>query len=148
MTDRPTRPGFPGYDNHPGTRVVSPGHTVTDLSAWQPPAPPDGTPTPVPHPRVDTDPDGSLVVRVSWSLPDPSPVTLDRTDGHGWSVGGHRADRRATALAARLVTAISAGAVFPNPRVTYDLAGYTYVTSDGARVMGRRMNADLRRLGY
>lgn len=65
---------------------------------------------------------------------------VDRPNGFGWTVGNQR-------LADRLVLAIMAGAVFEDPRVREDINGRTYVTGT-AKVLGRYLNADLRKLGY
>lgn len=50
-------------------------------------------------------------------------------------------------LAKRLVAAINAQVVEVDPIVMRDVNGKTYVSST-SRVMGRRMNADLKRLGF
>ena len=61
------------------------------------------------------------------------------------NVGGF-AIRRA-AVAARLAEAIKAGAVYYGGHVCRDVNGKTYVHA-ASRVLGRRANADLRKLGY
>ena len=66
----------------------------------------------------------------------------DRTRVHGWSVGADRPD-----LAARLARAIQAGAVHSNPEIRTDVNGRTFVTAS-SRVVGRRMSADLKALGF
>ena len=65
---------------------------------------------------------------------------LDRPQSRGWSVKDEK-------MAARLSRAIEAGAVSPNPEVREDVNGETFM-SCGVNVMGRRMNADLKRLGF
>ena len=50
-------------------------------------------------------------------------------------------------LAGRLVAAIKAGAIFIDPQVMVDVRGQTYV-SHGITVIGRTMDADLKRLGF
>lgn len=65
---------------------------------------------------------------------------VDRTEGSGWVVK----DRT---MADRLTRALRAGVAAPNPTVKVDVYGQTYVSAEHA-VMGRRMNADLRRLGF
>ena len=82
---------------------------------------------------------------------DSSRITVDIT----WS--GAKLDRPCTGgfglrandqeLAARLCAAINAQAVEVDPVVMRDVNGKTYVSST-SRVMGRRMNADLKRLGF
>jgi hypothetical protein len=51
-------------------------------------------------------------------------------------------------LAERLVRAINAGAAWTNPQVVRDVHDVEYVTFDGSQVMGRYLNADLKRLGF
>ncbi len=67
---------------------------------------------------------------------------IDRKEGTGYRVG-----QKHRKLADRLAVAISAGAVFTNPSIKRDVNGKTYVTAESA-VIGRRMNADLKRLGF
>jgi len=81
--------------------------------------------------------DDSLYVEVTWTG-----VELDRPSTGGICV--KKTDRK---LAERLKRAIEAQVVHVNPKVVKDLFQQTYVQSD-CRVMGRRLNADLRRLGY
>lgn len=50
-------------------------------------------------------------------------------------------------LAARLARAVNAGAVFHDCTVEKDVSGATYVGAT-SRVLGRILNADLKRLGY
>lgn len=66
---------------------------------------------------------------------------LDRSRTFGISTGSNKR------LADRLARAINDGAVFYNPVIKSDVAGNTYVSAD-RRVMGRYLNADLKRLGY
>jgi hypothetical protein len=84
--------------------------------------------------RVSPDPelDGWLV-EVLWA-------GVDRQRGNGWVVGSER-------VARRLERAIVAGAVMLDPQVRRDTSGATYVQARSA-VMGRYMNADLKRLGF
>lgn len=70
---------------------------------------------------------------------------VDRRSGYGW---GFRDTARNRALAARLCAAIEAGVVGSPAGILTDCGGATYVKSGGAFVLGRRMNADLRRLGF
>lgn len=67
---------------------------------------------------------------------------VDRPRTYGFLIGGKK-----TRLKDRLVRAIEAGAVMPNPVVKEDKNGKTYV-SHGIAVLGRTLNADLKRLGY
>lgn len=85
-----------------------------------------------------TNADGSLTVRVTW---EPQPG-LDRLDAYAWGLKStHRA------LAARLIRAINDGAIItPGPAYT-DVDGNTGFHSRST-ILGRTMNADLRRLGY
>jgi hypothetical protein len=59
--------------------------------------------------------------------------------------GGYRV--RTKALADRLAAAMRAGAVFYNVTAQTDVNGRTFA-STRSRVLGRRANADLRRLGF
>jgi len=65
---------------------------------------------------------------------------VDLPDGFGWLIRGER-------LARRLEAALRAGATLRKAEVRTNLNGQTYV-ADEHRVMGRTMNADLRRLGF
>jgi hypothetical protein len=72
---------------------------------------------------------------------------LDRSHVYGWSVGtpGPKAEQ----LAARLSAAVLAGKVFQGEAETRtDVNGKTYLSAQGCQVFGRRMNADLQRLGF
>lgn len=62
----------------------------------------------------------------------------------GWSL---RAGRRGLALADRLVRAIRAGVAVVDPEVRVDVRGVRYATGRQV-VLGRRMSADLKRLGF
>lgn len=68
----------------------------------------------------------------------------DRLPIMGWSLGARASAR---GLAERLRSAILAGKVFGPATIRTDVNGKTYVSAD-AFVLGRRMNADLRRLGF
>jgi len=50
-------------------------------------------------------------------------------------------------LAERLKKAVDAGAVHTNPQVVRDCDGKSYVQAN-CKVIGRTLNADLRRLGF
>jgi hypothetical protein len=65
---------------------------------------------------------------------------LDRPQGTGWVVAGPR-------MRDRLVRAIVAGVVHGEPVIMRDVHGRTYVQASN-KVLGRYMNADLKRLGY
>jgi hypothetical protein len=65
---------------------------------------------------------------------------VDRPDVGGWLVRGEK-------LARRLERAIRAGAALGPAVVMTDIHGQTYVNAPH-KVMGRHLNADLRRLGY
>lgn len=67
---------------------------------------------------------------------------VDRPIAHTFSLTATK-----ISLAGRLVAAIKAGVVFTNPRVMVDVRGQTYV-SHGITVIGRTMDADLKRLGF
>ncbi len=72
-------------------------------------------------------------------------VNGERQPGRcGWGLNDNKRDR---ALAARLARAITAGAAYSNLRVCVDVNGNTYACGD-TNVLGRRMNADLKRLGF
>lgn len=66
----------------------------------------------------------------------------DRDDVYAWAIPSKQ-----EALASRLARAVRDGAVLTNPVVKTDVNGKTYVSCD-SQVLGRRMNADLKRLGY
>jgi len=67
-------------------------------------------------------------------------VDLDRPETHGYVVAND-------AIAKRLTAAIEAGAVFHDFEVRRDVNGKTFL-GYSSRVLGRMMNADLRRLGF
>lgn len=76
---------------------------------------------------------GMLLVQPVWT-------GVDRPVTGGWVVRDAR-------MARRLEAALLAGAVYPAVEVGTDVAGQTYA-SGRALVMGKYMNADLRRLGF
>jgi len=90
-------------------------------------------------PTMDSELGMYLRVEVTWSVGD---FKLDRP-----STGGFGLKLKHVALAERLVRAIKAQVVFTDPRIARDVAGHSYITS-GCRVLGRTINADLKRLGY
>jgi len=69
-------------------------------------------------------------------------ANVDRPRTQGWGVKPTHYK-----LALRLARAIEAGAVVPIPAVRADVHGRTYVCGT-ATVLGRMLNADLRRLGF
>jgi hypothetical protein len=89
-----------------------------------------------PTATISTDHEGIHVV-VTWEG-----APLDRP-----STGGFCLKPTHMALAKRLVKAIEAGVVYRTPSIERDVYGQTYVRA-GCRVLGRRLNADLLRLGY
>lgn len=69
---------------------------------------------------------------------------VDRPNTGGWCVPN---DAKGKKLAKRLAAAIMAGACAKFQKVSTDRNGKTYV-SCGHEVIGRRINADLKRLGF
>jgi hypothetical protein len=67
-------------------------------------------------------------------------VNLDQPMSSGYEV-------RTMRLAERLAKAIRDGKVFVNPTIATDMGGKTYVSATST-VLGRTVNADLRRMGY
>ena len=78
-----------------------------------------------------------IYVEVTWSG-----APLDRP-----STGGFGLKKSHLALANRLKRAIDAQAVHTDPEVKADTYGKTYVSAR-CRVLGRMLNADLKRLGF
>ena len=66
----------------------------------------------------------------------------DRDDVYAWAIPSKH-----DALASRLARAVRDGAALTNPVVKTDVNGKTYISVD-SQILGRRMNADLKRLGY
>lgn len=81
--------------------------------------------------------DGGWNVAVVWQGFD-----VDRA-----STGGFGLSAKHEGLARRLVAAIKAGAVYDVVGIAKDVDGKTYVDAR-CRVLGRTMNADLKRLGF
>lgn len=92
------------------------------------------------HVEIKTERD-SLSGRVSIHI---SPIWkgVDRPDVGGWAVGAQHEK-----LAARLGDAVTTGKAFGRVEVRTDVNGQTYVSAEHL-VIGRHMNADLRRLGF
>ena len=90
--------------------------------------------------KIEKTAEGSLTVRTTWvNFGGPA---LDRTAGLAFGLKATHGT-----LAARLVRAIEAGVVFVDPSIERDINGATYVVAS-SRVLGRTLNADLRRLGF
>lgn len=87
--------------------------------------------------RVEQDPEYGWVVGPVWS-------SVDRPYTGGIATG---TGARGKALAARLEAAIRAGVVYVEPSIRVDVNGQSYVNAN-CRVLGRMLNADLRRLGF
>lgn len=83
--------------------------------------------------------DGEIHVEAHWEAP------VDRPRAHGWLIGPHTPAK--SALAARLINAINAGVIFPNPVIKTDINGKTYVQASST-ILARHMNAELKRLGF
>lgn len=81
-------------------------------------------------------PEGIRVV-VTWEA-----EGLDRKEGVGWLLAPNHG-----VLARRLIRAINSGVVFSNPELRTDVNNRTFVQAD-CTVYGRRINADLKRLGF
>lgn len=97
----------------------------------------------VPTASTDTrilDGETDLVVNVTWAGPN-----LDRTDVGGFIIGTPTPAN--TKLAGRLVRAINAGAVYTRAELRTDVNGNTYVDSSKV-VYGKRLNSDLRKIGF
>lgn len=91
------------------------------------------------HDRAAGIAEGSWEVQTIWSS---EHVALDRPAGIGFTFGPNHRE-----LAIRLATAITAGVVFTAPEIKRDVNGRTYVSAR-SQVLGRRANADLKRLGF
>ena len=89
---------------------------------------------------LNTRVDGGFSVEVVWSTLDGSKLDRPSTGGFGLAAQHGK-------LAARLVAAINAGAVYTGAAVVRDINGASYVSAS-CQVLGRTMNADLKRLGF
>ena len=67
---------------------------------------------------------------------------VDRPVVASWSVPSDRLD-----LVGRLSSAIFSGKATPNPEVKTDVKGRSYVSTKTV-ILGRKMSADLKRLGF
>jgi hypothetical protein len=86
------------------------------------------------HVEVTRSEDGEIHVAPFWT-------GVDRPMSSGWAIDSNEH------LAARLERAILAGAVHSDVSVKTDVNGRTYVSAT-THVVGRRMSADLKRLGF
>lgn len=84
-----------------------------------------------------TDSDGQATISIS-----PIWAGVDRPD-----VGGFGVRPRQMALALRLKAAMESGAAFSSCQMFTDVNGHTYIGTN-SNILGRTMNADLKRLGY
>lgn len=69
---------------------------------------------------------------------------VDRPQGAGWGLRNTPAHNK---LALRLKAALEAGVVYRSATVATDVNGKTYVATQG-HILGRTLNADLKRLGF
>jgi hypothetical protein len=79
--------------------------------------------------------DGTYYIGVTWEG-----VELDRPTTCGMTC-------RDSKLAQRLADCINAQKAYVNPKVVRDINGQSYVQAT-CLILGRRMNADLKRLGF
>lgn len=93
------------------------------------------TTTPLRFEPTITERDGEIVVTTHVHGAD-----VDRPETHGYVCTNRK-------IAERLARAIEAGAVFTVTGVGTDVNGRTFLLYS-SRVLGRMMNADLRRLGF
>lgn len=87
-----------------------------------------------PKARIEKDSDGYYSVDIIWPR-------VDRPNTYSISTGKN------AKLATRLAAAIDAGAATTFNAIEKDSDGETYVNAE-IHVMGRMLNADLKRLGY
>lgn len=82
----------------------------------------------------------NLTVNTHWDG-----AELDRPHTRGYDLGpANNANKK---LALRLIRAIEADAVYHDAKISLDVNGKSYVSAY-SRVSGRRINADLKRLGF
>lgn len=96
----------------------------------------------MPEPTIDrveivTNDDGTITVWPYWK-------GVDRPQGAGW---GLRDNANGHKLARRLKAALESGKAFTKVSVAYDINGNTFATTQG-RLLGRTLNADLKRIGF
>lgn len=134
VADMTTRPG------HPAASYEYPRNADGDAVRDEAPLP-SGTPYVADVRMVDEVVSGTpvITVGVTWAV---TGGTLDRP-----YVGGICVPAAKRTLAERLQRAMRDGAAHGEPEVRRDRDGKTYVHAD-AKVMGRYLNADLKRLGY
>jgi len=75
-----------------------------------------------------------------WRVTTTWDAAVDRPSTHGYLLTNKK-------VAERLVAAINAQAVYTDAKIRTDNTGATYVAAT-SRVMGKRANADLKRLGF
>lgn len=86
--------------------------------------------------EITVNPEGDYVVKTVWVEP-----KVDRPYTSSTNTGGNKS------LALRLQAAINAGVGYENPTIRTDNSGKTYVAAS-RKFLGRRLNADLKKLGY
>lgn len=96
--------------------------------------------TPTPTASVTYEVEDGLTSPGGWLVSTTWSGEVDRKDGLGFLLPNEQTARR-------LERAINAGAVFAHMEIRTDVYGHTYVSAK-SRVMGRYVNADLKRLGY
>lgn len=89
---------------------------------------------------IKTDEEGYYTVTAYWSGGD----LKEEVRGLAWCCGKKN---RGHALANRLKRAFEAGAILPNPKIMTRDNGTQWVSAD-LNILGRRMNADLKRVGF
>ena len=92
-------------------------------------------------PTISQDPDHGNLVEFTWSS---DTEKIDRPKNYGISCGH---GKQGQTLANRVAAACKAGVLFGPATVKADVSGKTYVHAD-CRVIGRHLNADLKRLGF
>jgi hypothetical protein len=100
----------------------------------------EGTPVPshcVLRPRYEDTTSKIMTVEFYWRM--SNGALLDRPHTYGMTC----IDRNAP----RLVRAFMEGALFPTPYLSFDINQRSYIAG-GCAVYGKRINADLTRLGY
>lgn len=128
---------YPVYE----TRPLAGGGTSSTVVEWRE-VPAEDEVRIAPEPIVyERDFDGEL----SWTVDfDYSAVGVDRAVTHGIETGP---GTRGKKLADRLAAATRAGVVEYDQFIRRDVNGRSYVAST-SRVMGKYLNADLKRLGF
>lgn len=146
LKDRLTRTKVTHYPPIPETDKTLTEEVLRSIPVVQPATLPTPVATVEEKDARDAHDVDSVTVRVEWVGGDH----VDRRDGYSISTGRRQTPRQAKAshaLAARLKRAIDAGAVFYEVKVARDINGATFLTYR-SRVMGKYLNADLKRIGY